>query len=162
MFCFLFCFRFICLFIYMCFACIYVLCHVHVSCLRSSGVLDDRESPCGCWELATGPLQAQKALFTTEPFSPAPVIFFFFWEFSLTLQPIFKLGCLFSSYLVLWVLCVFLTPVLSQTMYSRQRFYSILCTAPSVQWVSLLFKFMRSHASIVLVTFLLLCQKTMA
>ena len=46
---------------------------VHCSCLQthqkrvSDSIMDGCESPCGCWELNSGPLEEQSVLLTVEP-----------------------------------------------------------------------------------------------
>jgi hypothetical protein len=35
-------------------------------------ITDDREPPCGCWELNSGPLEEQSVFLTTELFFQAP------------------------------------------------------------------------------------------
>jgi hypothetical protein len=85
-------YKYICIYIYICthththiyiytyiYVCVCVCVYVYGSCLQthqkraSDPITDGCESPCGCWELNSGPLEEQSVLLTTEPsLQPSP------------------------------------------------------------------------------------------
>ena len=90
----------------------------------SDPITDGCESPCGCWELNSGPLEDQSVLLTPEP----------------SLQPIYSLSYIMKTFYGRWggpsiyiheISCKSLWS--PQPLYHRQKGFALLLKAPVKQ-----------------------------